>query len=319
MKRMYAARGAACGTLVMSIGASYVTGCGSKFDLLIGRNTHVVAPQAGADNGGGSSATDDSTGAESGTGGLAGSADLPEASPVNCGADAPPSLNNLVHRYSFDGTGSIAKDSAGGGDGELLSIGPGGVPMPGTGAVLDGNGQLVLDGDVGYVNLPNGLISGLTEVTIVTWAKWTGAAGFERIFDFGVGAGEDDTSNQGKSYLALIPTGLTGTRLQILAKGPTIGEVKVVSTADVKSMQHQLAVVFVSSSHTDLYSDGLQVATGTVAFPLSAINDVNVWIGRSQWVNDHTFKGTIDEFRIYDRALTACEIEQLNALGPNTP
>jgi hypothetical protein len=316
MKQVDAMRCCACAALFGALGLSYVAGCGSKSNLLIGRNTAVALPQAGASNGGAGA----SGGAESGSGGLAGTPDLPEAGPVDCGADAPPSVNNLVHRYSFEGSGWIAKDSVGTADGELLDIGAGGVPTgAGTGAVLDGNGQLVLDGNVGYVNLPNGLISGLTEVTIVTWAKWTGGAGFERIFDFGVGAGEDDTSNQGKSYLALIPTGLTGTRLQILAKGPSIGEVKVVSTADVKSVQHQLAVVFVSSSRTELYSDGVQVASGTVAFPLSAINDVNDWIGRSQWVNDHTFNGTIDEFRIYDRALTACEIEQLDALGPNTP
>lgn len=312
MKRLYAARCCACVVLFGALGVSYVAGCGSKSDLLIGRNTAVVLPRAGASNGG-------SGGGESGSGGLAGSADQPEASPIDCGVSAP-SVSNLVHRYSFEGTGSIAKDSVGSADGELLEIGAGGVPTDaGRGALLDGNGQLVLDGNVGYVNLPNGLISGLTEVTIVTWAKWTGAAGFERIFDFGVGAGEDDTSNQGKSYLALIPTGLTGTRLQILAKGRNIGEVKVVSTADVKAIEHQLAVVFVSSSHTELYRDGVQVASGTVAFPLSAIDDVNDWIGRSQWVNDHTFKGTVDEFRIYDRALTACEIQQLDALGPNAP
>ena len=50
---------------------------------------------------------------------------------------------------------------------------------------------------------------------------------------------------------------------------------------------------------------------------LGALNDVNNWLGRSQWVFDEEFAGTLHEFRIYSRALTPAEIVADNAAGPD--
>ena len=68
---------------------------------------------------------------------------------------------SLLHRYSFTGTGAVAKDSVGTADGTIE-----------TGAALDGNGLVVFDGNSGYVDLPNHLISVLTDVTFVTWGEF---------------------------------------------------------------------------------------------------------------------------------------------------
>jgi hypothetical protein len=87
----------------------------------------------------------------------------------------------------------------------------------------------------------------------------------------------------------------------------------------MKGKLHQVAVVFASSNYTELYADGMLMGRSRVGFALSAIDDVNDWIGRSQWTNDHTFAGIIDEFRIYGRSLSPCEIADLNAAGPNSP
>ncbi|HEX3777519.1 MAG TPA: LamG domain-containing protein, partial [Polyangiaceae bacterium] len=71
--------------------------------------------------------------------------------------DAAPSAAalHLIHRYSFNGDGTAAVDSVGGADGELKG-----------GATLDGYGHATLDGVDDYVNLPNGLISNLTDATL---------------------------------------------------------------------------------------------------------------------------------------------------------
>ena len=314
---LLAARCASCLALASLLGAAHATGCGSSTDLIIGRNSPVAG---GGNSGNAGAAVAGNGGLPATDGGAAGQAGVSsEAGAIDCGDAGPPPVESLLHRYSFEGTGSVAKDSVGLADGELLSIGQDGTPMEGgTGAVLDGSGLLVLDGESGYVNLPNRLISSLTEVSIVAWVQWNGGAGFQRIFDFGVGAGEDDTSSQGRSYLAATPAGLTGTRLQILARGAAnSGEIKTLSEVDLKGQMHQVAVVFVSSSYAELYSDGVQAGHSDASFPLSAIDDLNVWIGRSQWTSDHTFDGTVDEFRIYGRALSACEVAALNAAGPN--
>jgi hypothetical protein len=50
---------------------------------------------------------------------------------------------------------------------------------------------------------------------------------------------------------------------------------------------------------------------------LSAINDINCWLGRSQYSADADFGGSIDEFRIYSAALTALQVRTSNLAGPN--
>jgi hypothetical protein len=83
--------------------------------------------------------------------------------------------------------------------------------------------------------------------------------------------------------------------------------------------QRYTAAVFVSNSYAELYRDGKSLGRVAINWPLSSIDDVNEWIGRSQWANDHTFNGDVDEFRIYDQALTPCAIATLFESGPNIP
>lgn len=291
------------------LGACQAGGCGSREDLIIGRQEALPEAGAGAPNGG--------NGGAAGSAGSAGEgpdSGIPECEPTDAAATLA-----LLHRYSFDGTGSIAKDSVGTADGELLNVTD--VTMggsdAGTGAQLDGNGLLLLDGETGYVNLPNQLISPLKDASIVTWVTWTGGAGFQRIFDFGMGVAEDDSSQQGKSYLAASPSG-TASRLQLLTRATGGAELKITSDGEMNDGQaHQVAVVFVGSTRADLYRDGVLLGSAPLTFALSEIQDVNNWIGRSQWKDDHRFQGTVDEFRIYGQALSACEVAALNAAGPN--
>jgi hypothetical protein len=297
------------GVLALGVFAQ-VAGCGSRQDLIIGRNETAVVPEAGAGAGA----------ANGGSGGSEGGSDAgPDSGPPDCASAGAPGALALLHRYSFDGTGSIATDSVGMANGDLLNVTD--VTMggsdAGTGAMLDGNGLLLLDGETGYVNLPNRLISELTDVSIVTWVTWTGGAGFQRIFDFGIGVAEDDSSSQGKSYLAASPSG-TGSRLQLLTRATNGPELKITSQTELNDGRlHQVAVVFASNSHVDLYADSVLLGSQPLTFGLSQIDDVNDWIGRSQWKDDHRFKGTVEEFRIYGQALTACEIAALDAAGPN--
>jgi hypothetical protein len=52
---------------------------------------------------------------------------------------------------------------------------------------------------------------------------------------------------------------------------------------------------------------------------LSAINDVNNWLGRSQFNDDPYFKGMIHEFRIYKVALTQQQVAASFDAGPDVP
>jgi len=83
--------------------------------------------------------------------------------------------------------------------------------------------------------------------------------------------------------------------------------------------EHQIAMVFVSNSYAELYRDGVRLDHAAVSWPLSGINDVNEWLGRSQWMSDHTFNGTIDEVRIYGKALSECAMRAAYTAGPDSP
>ena len=61
-------------------------------------------------------------------------------------------------------------------------------------------------------------------------------------------------------------------------------------------------------------SSGVAIRAGT---SLSNLNDVNNWLGRSQYAADQELAGTIHEFRIYSRALSAAELSTNATLGPD--
>jgi hypothetical protein len=77
-----------------------------------------------------------------------------------------PVVPNPIHRYRFNNpSATAAVDSIGGANGTLNGT-----------ASFNGSGQLALDGTVGSgVTLPAGIIGGLEEVTIETWATFPGA------------------------------------------------------------------------------------------------------------------------------------------------
>ena len=67
-----------------------------------------------------------------------------------------------------------------------------------------------------------------------------------------------------------------------------------------------------------MYYNGELVGEGETDIALADINDVNNWLGRSNWTNDSNFEGSFDEFRIYDYALNSDQVFGSNQDGPNT-
>ncbi len=67
-----------------------------------------------------------------------------------------------------------------------------------------------------------------------------------------------------------------------------------------------------------VYRDGEFVDSKAVTVELGNLNDVNNWLGRSNWTADANTQGSYNEFRIYDYALTANQILGSYLNGPNT-
>ncbi|HEY3256998.1 MAG TPA: LamG domain-containing protein [Polyangiaceae bacterium] len=222
-------------------------------------------------------------------------------------AAAPPPLNagHLIHRYSFDGEGIRVLDSVGSAHGRLEG-----------GAVLDGAGHASLDGIDDYVNLPNGLLSGLTDATLVAWIVWNGGPCWQRVFDFGsTDAGEDQVGNATSSLFATpkrCPGTGPATSFQTISN--EFGSVDSDTPFPVLKVSALAVVVDSTAQELRMYAAGEPLGTGK-AQSLGQLTDDNDWLGRSQWVQDIYLRGTYDEFRIYDIALSDAELAALEAAG----
>src|SRR5215216_6251071 len=119
-----------------------------------------------------------------------------EVPSVNVPVPPSPLETSLLHRYSFDGDGSLVPDSRGAADGQAVGV------------VLPGTGQLPLAGERSgqFVDLPNNIVRGLGDATFEVWLTWDGGAAWQRIFDFGNGdEGEGTQGANGTTYLFLTP------------------------------------------------------------------------------------------------------------------
>jgi hypothetical protein len=210
---------------------------------------------------------------------------------------------DIVHRYSFT---NDAVDSVGGKDGTLLGN-----------AAITSDGQVFLDGVAGtYVELPIGdTIATLTNTTIETWVTWDhefpGQA-WSRIFDFGT----DPTTN-----MFLTPRNGSNVvprfALTIAAAG---NEQQVQAAAHLPvQVETQIAVTINAELQiASLYVNG-QVAAVIYNYTnnpsLMGATNRN-FLGRSQY-NDPYFNGSINEFRIYNTALSADQLAANYAAGPD--
>jgi hypothetical protein len=235
--------------------------------------------------------------------------------PGACGCGAADTLPLcLRHRYSFDGMGAVATDSAGDADGDIV------------GTTLAGDGTLVLVGGVSdqYVNLPAGIISTLgANATIEAWVTWTGAgAPWQRIFDFG---SSDQAAGQqgptGVTYLFLTPSNTINTALRVAytnAGPPSERVVNGLTPLPFTVVVHLGVVIDGAAQTLALYQNGVLLGTApTLGTTLALLNDVNNWLGRSQFVADEEFQGVLDEVRIYSVARNAAQIAADVAAGPD--
>ncbi len=211
----------------------------------------------------------------------------------------------LTHRYSFfnQPNGSLtATDSVAGANGTLQ----------GAAAIL--GGQLVLNGTSGtYLNLPGGLINGNTAVTIESWVSF----GTLPVDCFFFGLGNTDANGAGANYIFCAPQ---AGRVAITGVDPGWkGEQRADSGVNWSSQTnlHIVAVFNPPAGRVSLYTNGVLAASNTgVTTPLSSVNDVYSYIGKSLYTVDPYTPLNLAEFRIYNGALGAPQVALDAAAGP---
>jgi len=203
----------------------------------------------------------------------------------------------LAHRYSFT---SNAWDSIGMTHGSLM------------GNAVVTNNALVLTGAAGgYVDLPGGLVSGSSAVTIEFWATFGVNGNWARVFDFGNIAGAN-----GQNYLFLSPHTATGTHRMEISAGNLVQH-DTAGTWDNRTL-HVACIVDPSFGYTAIYTNGVLERAQINTLPaFSSISTAWSFIGRSLFSGDAWLNATIDEFRIYDGRLSPEEIKANYMFGPD--
>jgi len=222
----------------------------------------------------------------------------------------------LKNRWSFNETsGTTVADSVGGADGTVVTI---------SGVASFAGGELSLNGVDEYVDLPNGIISSLgSDATFETWIRHESPAVWSRVFDFGISTAGEDASADGLDFLFLASRGGDGFPL-FIANFPNGGDVANVGSSALGWLpgeQHQYVVTWSASGNTTrFYVDGVLAGSGVAPQPLSNLagQDLNNWLGRSQFVNDAYWGGKYNEFRIYAGAMTPSQVQASFASGPDS-
>jgi len=266
-----------------------------------------MAGGGGSSTTGGAGGVGGSSGGRGGTGGTAVDAGGPSCpTPTLCAIKAA-----LVHRYSFNGSGRNVTDSVGRANGTVVN------------GQLSGNGYVNLRGGTDqYVDLPNGIVRTLTSATFEAWVKWDGGAAWQRFFDFGSSDKGENLQGLAATSFYLSPQGGGPTTMIVAFKRadqvPSTETRAVCGQALASNVMTHLAVVIdsVNGSMT-LYRNGAIDTAVALQDSLSTLNDVNNWLGRSQYATDPAFQGTIDEFRIYRQALSENEVQATFAAGPD--
>ena len=223
------------------------------------------------------------------------------------GSCAPPAP---LRDYAFFGLGTQLTDRLGGLPGELRG-----------GATLDDSGELTLDGDDDYVDLPNGILSGLNAVSVVVWIRYHGGAAYTRIFDFGVGSDGEDPVNGlgtvGRNYLAAAPwTGFVPRYLAALITGNgSPGQVAAVTDRQLDDELHMIAVA-ASTQTLELFLDGALIGLVPSSASPSSLENVNNWLGRSQYDQDPHLSASYAGVQVFGQALPECAIRALHRSGP---
>ncbi|MFB4270010.1 LamG-like jellyroll fold domain-containing protein [Nonomuraea sp. GTA35] len=231
------------------------------------------------------------------------------AAALPAGAAAVP---NLVLHYDFEGDlsgGTVTDRSSSGLDGTLVNP-----ASTGTATGADGTQALSLPGGptgsatAPYVSIPNGLFRDRHAMTISTWLNWSGGPDFQWVYNLGKDAGtatfvtpsyagEATTRSSIKPVNGNSEVGVPGAQ-----KLPTGRWVNLVTTIDGKTITY--------------YANGAAIGSTTAQLDLAAVmhadgNTTSGFLGKPFWGGHPFLAGDLDDFRVYDAAMTTEQVAGL--------
>jgi hypothetical protein len=174
-----------------------------------------------------------------------------------------------------------------------------------------GNALTLSKDGKGYVSLPVGIFADKAEVTIATWIKLTTLTYWERVFDFGINAKLEQNTVNGTVYMTFV---LENFDKKLALSATTDGyslEKQLTAPTIATGVWRHIAVV-IGAGTSVLYIDGEDTNTNDSMISPKDLGAIDyAYIGKSQFGGDPFIDGQIDEFRVYDRALSADEVQAL--------
>ena len=204
---------------------------------------------------------------------------------------------SLAHRYSFT---SNVWDSIGMAHGKLMGN-----------AIVTNNALQLTGTSGGYVNLPGGLVSGSSALTIEFWATFGTNANWARVFDFG-----NINGSSGQDYVFYSPhTSLGGQRMELCTNNTTTFD--ITGTLDNRTV-YVVCIIDPTNNYAAVYTNAVLESAMTNSWPgFNSVSTAWSFIGRSLFSSDGWLNATIDELRIYDGRLAPREIATDYQFGPD--
>lgn len=221
--------------------------------------------------------------------------------------EGTPAATTPVLHYTFDGDSSAGSGATVGDSG---TRGLAGTIVNGGASLISGDGisghALRLTGSGGsnpYVTIPGGLIAeGQDDVTITARFRWTDTAKgtYHRIFDIG---------QSNAQYLFATPNNGSVTYAELKSGGKTVTLKNSVSLSP--NVWYDVAVVLEGGQRVTYYIDGVAVASEQTTLTAAGIigsSSLSGYLGKSFYSSDAYMKGDIDDFAVYDRALSDLDL-----------
>lgn len=173
---------------------------------------------------------------------------------------------------------------------------------------LGGKGLKLNGTSESYVTIPSEALEGVTDYTVSAWIKTDNKNNTQRVFDFGT-----DTNR----YMFLTPYYSQGIVRGAITAGSYSFEkgVSIEKTIEAGTWTH--FVMMQEGETLKIYIDGVLagVEENVQLDPYEIEYAIPYcYIGKSMWSGDKYFDGMIDEFRIYDRAISEEEVVSLYEL-----
>lgn len=230
------------------------------------------------------------------------------------GAADPPSPDLHYAIDADDVSSGVVTDTSGHGlDGTLVNGSTAGATDAGS-----GNLALTLPGGQqstgAYVRLPREILEDRTDLTVTARVRWDGGGAWQRVFDLG-----QDTSR----YLFLTPANGDGKLRTALTTTSAGGERQVTGSAAMPTEQWRTLAVTLDTEADRLttYLDGATIGwtdTTISAGELLGNATSGGYLGRSMYP-DPLFDGAIDDFAVYDAALSAEQLQAATGVQPRQP